>query len=390
MTLVASGAPSIRRWRWLAGLVVIGLAVAFLPRARPQSTNRPSGSGAPARAVPVAAAAAKRGDVGVYLTGLGTATALNTVTVRTRVDGELVEVAFQEGQLVRQGERLAQIDPRPFEVQLAQAQGQQAKDEATLRDAKLDLQRYQVLVQQDSVPQQQLDLQVATVDQLEAALKTDQAQIDSAKLNLVYSRITAPISGRVGLRLVDPGNIVHATDATGLLVITQVQPIAVVFTVPADQLPQVVQQRRAGRPLVVEAYDRDLKNKLATGSLHALDNQIDTSTGTVRLKAVFPNEDEALFPNQFVNARLLVDTLRRAVLVPAAAIQRSPQSTFVYVVKPDGTVDKRDVEVQLTEGDQTAIRRGVAPGDVVVVDGLDRLKPGAKVAVHEDGATGTP
>jgi membrane fusion protein, multidrug efflux system len=388
VNLGGSGIASIRRWRWLVGLVVIGLAVLFLLPARPKSTTRPSGSGPPARAVPVAAAAAKRGDVGVYLTGLGTVTALNTVTVRTRVDGELVEVAFQEGQLVRQGDRLAQIDPRPFEVQLAQAQGQQAKDEATLRDAKLDLQRFQVLVQQDSAPQQQLDLQVATVDQLEASLKSDQAQIDSAKLNLVYSRITAPISGRVGLRLVDRGNIVHATDATGLLVITQIQPISVVFTIPADQLPQVVQQRRAGRPLVVEAYDRDLKSKLATGSLLAVDNQIDTSTGTVRLKAVFPNEDEALFPNQFVNARLLVDTLRGAVIIPAAAIERSPQSTFVYVVKPDGTVDKRDVEVQLTEGDQTAIRRGIAPGDVVVVDGLDRLQPGARVAVHEDGATG--
>jgi membrane fusion protein, multidrug efflux system len=375
------------RWLWLIGLATVGLAgYAVIAR---ESEGQPAGgkatTGPGVRGVPVLAAAAVARDVGVYLTGLGTVTALNTVTVRTRVDGQLNEVAFREGQLVHKGDLLAQIDPRPFQVQLVQAEGQKAKDEAALKNAQLDLQRYQVLVQQDSIPRQQLDAQVATVHQLEATLKTDQGQIEAAKLNLVYSRIVAPISGVVGLRLVDPGNIVHATDASGLVVVAQLQPIAAVFTIPADRLPQVLPQIRAGRQLVVEAYDRDLKNKLATGSVLAVDNQIDPSTGTIRLKGVFPNEDGALFPNQFVNARLLVDTLRASVTVPAAAIQRSPQSTFVYVVKPDSTVELRNVEVQLTEGDQASIRRGVSPGEVVVVDGTDKLQPGAKVALSIAG-----
>jgi len=377
-----------RRWQWLLGLVAVGLAgYAVLARESEGQSAGGKASGPAVRAVPVLGTAAATRDVGVYLTGLGTVTALSTVTVRTRVDGQLNEVAFREGQLVHKGDLLAQIDPRPFQVQLVQAEGQKAKDEAALKDAQLDLQRYQVLVQQDSIPRQQLDAQVATVHQLEATLKTDQGQIEAAKLNLVYSRIAAPISGVVGLRLVDPGNIVHATDANGLVVVAQLQPIAVVFTIPADQLPQVLPQIRAGRQLVVEAYDRDLKNKLATGSVLAVDNQIDQSTGTIRLKGVFPNQDSALFPNQFVNARLLVDTLRATVTVPSAAIQRSPQSTFVYVVKPDSTVELRNVEVQLTEGDQASIRRGVSPGEVVVVDGTDKLEPGARVALSMTGAS---
>lgn len=392
-TRVPTGSPRSghrrRRWQWLLALVTVGVTgYAVLAR---ESVGQSAGGKATTRpdvsAVPVLAAAAVARDVGVYLTGLGTATALNTVTVRTRVDGQLNEVAFREGQFVQQGALLAQIDPRPFQVQLVQAEGQKAKDEAALKDAQLDLQRYQVLVQQDSIPRQQLDAQVATVHQLEATLKTDQGQIDAARLNLVYCRIAAPISGVVGLRLVDPGNIVHATDPGGLVVVTQLQPIAVVFTIAADHIPQVLPQIRAGRRLVVEAYDRDLQNKLATGSLLAVDNQIDQSTGTVRLKGVFPNKDNVLFPNQFVNARLLVDTLRGAVTVPAAAIQRSPQSPFVYVVKPDSTVELRNVEVQLTEGDQAAIRRGVSPGEVVVIDGTDKLQPNAKVAVTMAGAS---
>jgi multidrug efflux system membrane fusion protein len=377
------------RWRWLLGLAAVGLAgyAVLAHKSEGQSAGGKVAAGPAVRAIPVLAAAAVTRDVGVYLTGLGTATALNTVTIRTRVDGQLNEVAFREGQLVHKGDLLAQIDPRPFQVQLVQAEGQKARDEAALKDAQLDLQRYQVLVQQDSIPRQQLDAQVATVHQFEGTLKTDQGQIEAAQLNLVYSRIVAPISGVVGLRLVDPGNIVHASDANGLVVVTQVQPIAVVFTIPADQLPQVLPQIRAGRQLVVEAYDRDLKNKLATGSVLAVDNQIDPSTGTIRLKGVFPNQDRALFPNQFVNARLLVDTLRGTVTVPAAAIQRSPQSTFVYVVKPDSQVELRNVEVQLTEGDQTSIRRGVSPGEVVVIDGTDKLQAGAEVAVATAGAS---
>ena len=381
-----------RRWPWVAGFVVLAL-LAWLLLRRSGKGETAAGKGAPgaqARAIPVAVVPARAGDLGVYLTGLGTVTALNTVTVRSRVDGQLIDVAFREGQLVRKGDRLAQIDPRPFEVQLTQAEGQKAKDVAALENARVDLRRYEVLSSQDAIPKQQLDTQVATVHQDEASVKSDQGQVDSAKLNLTYSRITAPISGRVGLRLVDPGNIVHASDSGGLLVITQLQPIAVVFTVPADQLPVVVGQMRGGRRLEADAYDRDLKTRLAVGSLIALDNQIDTSTGTVKLKAEFPNLDNALFANQFVNIRLLVNTLKKTTLLPVAAIQRSPQSTFVWVVRPDSEVEMRPVEVLWTEGDQSAVSKGVSAGDRVVVEGVDKLQPGAKVAVAEPGSKENP
>ena len=377
-----------RRWRrWLAVLGVVAV-LAYLVLSRSslgQSSGARTGKQTAPRAVPVVGATARVGDLGVYQNGLGTVTPIKTVTVRSRVDGELNSVAYREGQLVREGELLAQIDPRPYEVQLHQAEGQLAKDEAALKNAKIDLERYKVLIAQDSVPRQQLDTQAATVDQDEAAIKSDQAQIESAKLNLTYSRITAPISGIVGLRLVDPGNIVHAADLNGLLVITQQQPIGVIFTIAADHLQAVLQQRKAGHELAVEAWDRDLKHKLATGSLLAIDNQIDQSTGTVRMKAQFPNDDFALYPNQFVNARLLVDTLRQTVLVPTAAIQRSPQSTYVYVVKPDSTVELRTVEVQLTEGDDTSVKKGLVAGEVVVVDGTDKLQPGTLVVLAKSG-----
>ncbi len=355
-----------------------------------RSTASRSSPGAGPRPILVAAATAKTGDLGVYVTGLGTVTPLRTVTVHTRVDGELVSVAYREGQLVHEGDLLAQIDPRPFEVQLHQAEGQLAKDTAALEDAKLDLERYKVLVQQDSIPKQQLDAQVATVGQDEAAIKVDQAQIESAKLNLTYSRITAPLTGVVGLRLVDPGNIVHATDPNGLLVITQVQPISIVFTIPADRLQAVLQQTRAGRRLEVEAWDRDLGKKLAVGALLALDNEIDPATGTIRIKAAFPNEDLALYPDQFVNARLLVDTLRNTVLIPTAAIERGPQTTYVYVVTPEGKAEMRNVTPQLTEGDLTAVSGGVSAGEVVVVEGLDKLQPGAPVTVSKENGSRKP
>ncbi len=374
-----------RRWLVAGGIVAVAAYLILTRAIAGQASAGKAAKGAVPRAVPVVAATARTGDLGVYQSGLGTVTPIKTVTVRSRVDGELVSVAYREGQLVRQGDLLAQIDPRPFEVQLHQAEGQLAKDEAALANAKIDLERYKVLIQEDSIPRQQLDTQAATVDQIAAAIKSDQAQIESAKLNLTYSRITAPIAGIAGLRLVDPGNIVHATDQNGLLVITQQQPIAVIFTIAADRLQPVLEQRKSGRDLAVEAWDRDLRRKLAVGSLLAIDNQIDQTTGTVRMKAQFPNADSALYPNQFVNARLLVDTLRQVVLIPTAALQRSPQSTYVYVIKPDSTVEMRPVEVQLTEGDDTSVRTGVTAGEVVVVDGVDKLQPGTLVAPASAG-----
>jgi multidrug efflux system membrane fusion protein len=352
------------------------------------------GPSAPARpgpsvpSIPVVAAHARVADVGVYLDGLGTVTALKTVTVRTQVDGQLLTVAFEEGQLVRTKELLAQIDPRPFEVQLEQAEGQQARDAATLENARVDLKRFQVLVTQDAVPRQQLDTQVSLVKQLEATLKSDQAAIDSARLNLTYARITSPLTGRIGLRLVDPGNIIHTSDTNGLAVVTQLQPIAVIFTIPQDSLTDVQRQLAAGRRLTVDAYDRDLQRRIASGTLSALDSQIDPTTGTIRLKATFANKDEALFPNQFVNARLLVRTLEQALVVPAAAIQRGPQRTFVYVVTAAGTVESRDVTVTMTEGDSSVVGKGLSPGEVVVTDGVDRLQPGSHVTVRFANAPG--
>jgi multidrug efflux system membrane fusion protein len=387
-----------RWWLWLlaaaAALLVVYLLLPKHGGARAQGAGTGSSGGQngkagdPAsRAVPVGAVAAKKKDVGVFLTGLGTVAPLATVTVKSRVDGQLVTLRFHDGQLVRAGEVLADIDPRPFQVQLMQAQGQRAKDEAALQNARVDLQRYQVLAREDSIPRQQLDTQAASVRQIEATLESDQAQIESAKLNLSYCRIAAPLSGRVGLRLVDPGNMVHASDPNGLVVITQLQPINVVFTLPADQLPAVLGPVHAGRQLPVDALDRELKRRLASGALLAVDNQIDPATGTVRLKASFANGDEALFPNQFVNARLLVNTLHGATVIPTAAVQRSPQSTFVYVVKPDKAVEARNVQVELTQGEET-VERGVAAGEVVVVDGLDKLRPGMKVEVSRADLAG--
>jgi membrane fusion protein, multidrug efflux system len=368
----------IRRWRLQLGIgaVVLVILIAWAIRAG-RGAAAPTGAG---RAVPVVVATTRQGDMNVNLTGLGTVVPLSTVTVHSRVDGQLMRIAFTEGQLVHQGELLAEIDPRPFQVQLMQAEGQLAKDQAALKNARMDQERYISLVKQGILAQQQLDAQVSTVVQAEGAIKSDEAQVESAKLNLVYSRITAPISGRVGLRLVDLGNMVHATDANGLAVIAPVQPINVIFTVPADNIQKVLAQDRKPGKLTVEAWDRDMTARLAVGTLAAIDNQVDVTTGTVRLKALFTNENLALFPNQFVNARLLVDTLHNAIIVPSAAVQRSPQATFVYVVKADNTVEFRTVEVLTTDGDLSCLKQGLAPGEKVVVDGLDKLRPGSKVA----------
>ena len=347
-----------------------------------RSTARAQGGPPPPPRIPVATASARIRDVGVYLNGLGAVTPLNTVTVRTRVDGELISVGFQEGQIVRRGDLLAEIDPRPFEAQLTQFEGQLERDQALLTNARLDLKRFQVLVTTDAVPRQQLDTQASLVQQLEGTVKNDQGQIDATKVQLDYCRITSPIAGRVGLRLVDAGNIVHAADTGGLVIITQLQPITVIFTIPEDSIPAVLEQLRRGVRLPVEAYDREQRKRLAEGALLTIDNEVDPTTGTVRLKAQFPNTDNRLFPSQFVNARLRLETRRGATVVPTAAVQSSPKGPFVYVVRPDRTVAVRQVGVGVTDGDDVSIERGLAIGEQVVVEGAERLRDGAAIALR--------
>jgi multidrug efflux system membrane fusion protein len=329
--------------------------------------------------VPVVVATAHRGDLPVYFNGLGTVTAFNTVTVRSRVDGQIVKINFTEGQNVKEGDALIEIDPRPYQVQLEQAEGQLAKDQAQLKDMQVDYERYKLLYKEGVIPQQQLDTQQAQVGTYEGAIKADLATIDNAKLQITYSHITAPIGGRVGLRLVDIGNIVHATDTSGLLVITQLQPIAVLFSLPQDQLPEVVAKMRAIKQLAVEAFDRDNTSKIATGKLLTIDNQIDTTTGTYKLKAVFDNAKNELFPNQFVNVHLLVDTKRSVVLVPTTAILRGPQGTYVFAVGKGNAVAVKNVTLSVTTGNLAGISGGLADGDVVVIDGQDKLKEGTVV-----------
>jgi len=331
----------------------------------------------PNRATPVAVAAATTSDVNVYVNGLGTVTPLRTVTVRSRVEGELLKIHFKEGEFVKEGQLLAEIDPRPFQVQLMQAEGQMAKDQALLANAKTDLERYETLFKQDSIARQQVDTQAALVRQYEGSIKANQSAIESAKLQLSYSRVTAPISGRLGLRQVDQGNVVRGSDPNGIVVITQVQPVAVVFSIPQDQLPLVLKKQ----DLPVEAWDRENRNRIATGRLITVDNQIDPQTGTVKVKAQFPNDDLRLFPNQFVNARMLVDTRKGAVTIPSAALQRGVQGLFVYVVREDSTVTVRPVKPGPDDGGRIAIESGVAAGERVAVDGLDRLREGARVEV---------
>lgn len=337
--------------------------------------------GDPNRTQPVAAVPAKLGDINIVQTGLGTVAALKVATVKSRVDGLLQSASFQEGTIVKAGQVLAEIEPEPQKVALAQVEGQLARDQAQLANAKLDLERYRTLLAQDSIARQQLDAQDALVKQFEGTVKIDQAQVDNAKLQLSYTKITAPISGRLGLRQVDAGNMIRASDATGLVVITQVDPITVVFTIPQDNLQRVLKQLKAGAKLGVDAWDRDQKNKLATGFLLSSDNQIDTTTGTIKMKAQFPNPDGLLFPNQFVNVRMVVDTKTGATVIPMAAIQRGARGTIVYVVKEDKTISMRPVVLGPVENDMVAIDGTVMPGELVVVDGIDRLREGAKVEV---------
>ena len=324
-------------------------------------------------------ARAEKGDIGEYVTGLGTVTPLNTIMVKTRVDGQLMTVAYKEGEMVQKDAPLVEIDPRPYQVQLAQAEAQLLKDQATLQNARIDLQRYEALIAKNAIAQQILQTQRATVAEDEATLKTDQANIDSAKLNIAYCRITAPITGRIGLRLVDPGNLVSAAASTPLLVITQTQPISVIFTIPEQRLADVRGPLKAGRPLRVDALDRNGERILASGELTTLDNQIDPTTGTLKLRATVPNKDDALFPNQFVNARVLVQDKKGVTLIPNAAVQRNAHTTYVYVVRGDESVAIRNVKLGTTDARRSEVVLGVSPNELVVIQGVDRLQAGTKV-----------
>jgi multidrug efflux system membrane fusion protein len=401
-----SKAPGSRKFKkraliWVVLLlIIVGIAGYAVKHAGDPTTAPPNQGGGGGRSgggrggsmgpVPVVTQTVGRSSIPVYVNGLGNVSPYYTVTVKSRVDGQLMKVNFNEGDLVKEGQLLIEIDPRPFQVQLAQSEATLAHDQALLANSKIDLDRYKLLVKTDAIPSQQLDTQTALVAQYEATIKQDQATIDNVKLQLVYSKITAPITGVLGLRLVDPGNIVHASDAGGMVTITQLQPIAVLFTIPEDSLPQVVQKLRAGIHLPVEAYNRDNSKMLATGKLLTADNQIDNTTGTAKLKAVFDNKDNSLFPQQFVNIRVLVDTLTNQLVVPNVAIQNGQQGTFVYTVDEDSRVHLKPVQAGVTTATSTDVLGGLRDEDRVVIDGTDRLIDGASVRVRKPGEMDNP
>ncbi len=377
-----------RWWIWLLVATLVGIVV-YSQLVKTGKTTTPGSSASKAALISqnaaVTAVPALAGDIDVSLIGLGTVTPVQTVTVKTRVDGEIMKIHYKEGQIVKKDQLLMEIDPRPYQAQLIQAQGQLLRDQASLRNAKVDLKRYRTLVGQDSIAEQQYATQKSLVQQLEGTVKFDQGQIINAKLQITYSYITAGVSGRIGLRPVDPGNIVHATDTTPLAIITQLEPITVIFTIPEDNLLQVLDKLKEGGRLRVDALNHQQTRTIATGYLLTLDNQIDPNSGTVRLRAEFPNKEHLLFPNQFVNARLFLETRHGVTLVPTAAIQRSTQGTFVYLVQPDQTVAVRQVRLGPSEGDHTEIDEGLAPGDLVVVEGTERLHVGSKVELKTQG-----
>ncbi len=413
-----SGPPKKHGWLWIVVLILAAVGTYVYLHSRSNSasaassaTQGPGGHGGQGSSrVPVIAARAYKGNIGRYFTGLGTVTPLHTVTVQSQIAGYLMQVLYNEGQMVRAGDPLVEIDPRPYQVMLENAQAGLLRDQANLDNARVDLKRYQTLVPEKAVPEQQLATQEALVKSDEGVVATDQAQIDNAKLDLVYCHINAPITGRVGLRLVDPGNYVTPTLSTGLVVITQIEPITVIFTLAEGQLPDVMEKLNAGARLTVEAYNQDMSKKIAEGVLETVDNQIDPTTGTVKLRANFENRNGALFPNQFVNARLLVEEETGVMLIPTAAVQRNSQKTYIYVVndlhpaktppapahagqatstsaesseKPlDGAVTVKTITVGISEGDETEVTSGINPGDVVVMTGVDRLQEGSKVRVQ--------
>src|SRR5215831_769634 len=376
----------------VAGTVLMAGATILLSGC--SSTGAPQASGGKkgqrggmGQSVSVAVARAETRDLPVYLSGLGSVEAFNTVVVKSRIDGQLVQINFKEGQEVKKGDLLAVIDPRPYEVALAQVEATLFKDQSALKDAKLNMDRFAGLVKDGVIPQQQYDTQVSLVGQLEGAVRADKANVDNQKLNIAYTQITAPVSGRVGLRQVDIGNMIHAADANGLVVITQLQPIAVIFTLPEDNLLTVAQHMKKGT-LQVEAYSRDDQTKLATGTLLTIDNQIDPQTGTGKLKAIFDNRDNSLWPNQFVNARLLLEVRKNSTVIPAAAVQRGPQGTYVFTVKPDKTAELRPVTVSFSQGNYAAISQGITSGEAVVTDGQDKLQQGTQVEIRGGGGPG--
>jgi membrane fusion protein, multidrug efflux system len=387
-------APQAHRsylWVWIAVILVLAIGGLTYYRKQQAAAEAAKAKAAAAhRSVPITTDTVRQGPIGVYINALGTVTPVYTATITSRVDGQIVSVNYREGQMVRKGDVLIQVDPRPYQAALMQAQGTLAHDEALLSESRIDLDRYQLAFNRNAIAKQQLDDQTQAVKQFEGSVKNDQGTVASATTNLDYATIKAPIDGRVGLRLLDPGNIVIAGSTTPLVVITQLQPITVIFSVAEDYLPQIQKQMHLGNKMSVDAFDRAQQAKLASGSLLTLDNQVDTTTGTVKLKAIFANQDFTLFPNQFVNTRLLVDTVQNASLVPTAAIQRNAQGTFVYLIKPDQTAAMQPVTVGTTDGGLAAVQ-GLQPGQVVAVTGFDKLQDGAKVAIsNAPGGSNAP